>query len=338
MDVKESFDVDPEDPHHLQIKKGTGGIYGGLEPGDMLANLFQQVPELCQFANLDLQVVFNKDSSRVGPKEWVQIAKILDRNRQAYDAFLVVHGTDTMAYTASALSLMLQGFRKPILLTGSQLPLASPRSDARQNLIDALTCATAAYSPPHVALNEVAVCFGGKLMRGNRAQKVNSSNYQAFDSPTYPHLAALGVDVEWNERYLLRVEGGYRPRFNLEPCVIRIPIVPGSDPRIAYGDLAERGVKGVVLEAFGVGNMPDLPQQGWMPWLRQQTKQGLQVYLASQCHLGPLNPELYRSGALAVQMGVEAGPAMTPECAVVKMMLCLAYPDIPLGLPLAGEL
>ncbi|KAF6261849.1 Asparaginase/glutaminase [Scenedesmus sp. NREL 46B-D3] len=323
MDAKESFDVDPEDPHHLQIKKGTGGIYSGLEPGDMLANLFQQVPELCQFANLDLQVVFNKDSSRMGPREWVQIAKILDKNRQAYDAFLVVHGTDTLAYTAAALSLMLQGFRKPILLT---------EPDRCADLCHS------AYTPPHMALSEVAVCFGGKLMRGNRAQKVNSSNYQAFDSPTYPHLAALGVDVEWNERYLLRVEGGYRPRFNLEPAVIRIPIVPGSDPRVAYGDLAERGVKGVVLEAFGVGNMPDLPQQGWMPWLRQQTKKGLQVYLASQCHLGPLNPELYRSGAMAVQMGVEAGPQMTPECAVVKMMLCLAYPDIPLGLPLAGEL
>lgn len=341
MDAVQSFEVDPHDvPHQPPVlKRGTGGIYGGLEPGVMLSNLFQQVPELCTFANLDLQVVFNKDSSRVGPKEWVQIARLLDKNRQAYDAFLVVHGTDTMAYTASALSLMLVGFRKPIVMTGSQLPLSSPRSDARQNLIDALTCATASFKPPHVApLSEVAVCFGGRLMRGNRARKVNSSTYQAFDSPGFPHLATLGVDVEWNERFLLRAEGGYVPRFKLEPAVLRVPVVPGSDPRTAYGDLVDRGVKGIVLEAFGVGNFPDLPQQGWVPWLRQQTRKGLQVYLASQCHLGPLNPELYKSGALALEMGVEAGPQMTPECAVVKMMLCLAYPDIPLGQPLAGEL
>eukprot|EP00879_Flechtneria_rotunda_P027314 GHRR01029258.1.p1 GENE.GHRR01029258.1~~GHRR01029258.1.p1 ORF type:complete len:383 (+),score=131.02 GHRR01029258.1:795-1943(+) len=212
MDVQQSFEAVPEHPAQLLLKKGTGGSYKGLVPGDMLTNLFQQVPELCKFANLDLQVVFNKDSSNVGPKEWTQIAKLLDKNRQAYDAFLVVHGTDTMAYTASAISLMLQGFKKPVVFTGSQLPLSSPRSDARQNLIDALTCATAAAKPPHVSLQEVAVCFGGKLMRGNRTRKVNSSNYQAFDSPGYPHLAALGVDVDWNERYLLRVEGGYQPR------------------------------------------------------------------------------------------------------------------------------
>eukprot|EP00775_Hariotina_reticulata_P006054 gene6054-6292_t len=325
MDVGESFEPDPDDPMNLHLKKGTGGSYGSLVPGDMLANLFQVVPELCSFANLDLQ-------------EWVQTAKLLDKHRHQYDAFLVVHGTDTMAYTASALSLMLLGFRKPIVMTGSQLPLSSPRSDARQNLIDALTCATAASKPPHVSLNEVALCFGGKLMRGNRSQKVNSSNYQAFDSPGYPHLATLGVEVEWNERYLLKVEGSYRPRFKIDPAVIRVPVVPGSDPRVAYGDLVDRGIRGVVLEAFGVGNIPDLPAAGWMPWLRQQTRKGLQVYLASQCHLGPLHPELYKSGAMAMEMGVEAGPQMTPECAVVKMMLCLAYRDIPLTVPLAGEL
>lgn len=268
----------------------------------------------------------------------MNIAKILDRNRHDYDAFLVVHGTDTLAYTASALSLMLLGFRKPIIVTGSQLPLLMPRSDARQNLLDSITCATAPYTPPYVNLQEVAVCFGGKLMRGNRAQKVNSSAYQAFESPSYPNLATLGVDVDWDLRYLLKVEGVYRPRFKLDPKVIRIPIVPGSIPRMAYGNLSERGVRGVVLEAFGVGNMPDTQKDGWMSWLKDQRKKGLQVYLGSQCVNGPLHPELYRSGSLALQLGVEAGPQMTPECAVVKMMLCLCYRDIPLGVPLAGEM
>eukprot|EP01026_Neomeris_dumetosa_P010293 TRINITY_DN13836_c0_g1_i11.p1 TRINITY_DN13836_c0_g1~~TRINITY_DN13836_c0_g1_i11.p1 ORF type:complete len:476 (+),score=54.06 TRINITY_DN13836_c0_g1_i11:39-1430(+) len=336
MDPGQSYESDQEGLHLI---RGTGGSYkGSLQPGDLLSNLKEVVPEMSVFGNLHLEVAFNKDSSRVGPQDWVRLAKLLDANRHKYDAFLVIHGTDTMAYTASALSMMMLGFKKPVILTGSQLPLAMPRSDARQNLIDSITCATSYFSPPHVELQEVGICFGGKLMRGNRAQKVNSSQYAAFDSPSYPHLASLGVDIEWNMRFLLRPEGAYRPRFKLNPNVIRIPIVPGCDPCKAYGDLISRGVKGVVLEAFGVGNMPDQESAGWLPWLRDQRSKGLQVYLASQCTNGPLQPELYHSGSVALALGVEAGPQMTPECAVVKMMLCMAYPDIPPGVPLAGEM
>jgi L-asparaginase len=124
----------------------------------------------------------------------------------------------------------------------------------------------------------------------------------------------------------------------LDPAVIRVPIVPGSDPRVAYGDLMDRGVRGIVLETFGVGNMPDGDTAGWIPWLRKQRKSGLYVYLATQCLQGPLQPELYKSGLAALSMGVEAGPQMTPECAVIKMMQCLKYRDIPLGVPIAGEM
>lgn len=339
MDPDTSYNEIEGEATHL--KAGTGGHYKtGLQPGALLQDLLQVVPELRVFANMDVKVMFNKDSSRVGPKEWTQLAKELDKMRDVYDAFVVVHGTDTLPFTASALSLMLAGFGKPIVLTGSQLPLAMPRSDARQNLIDSLTCATARFAPPHVNFREVGVCFGGKLMRGNRCQKVHTNQYMAFDSPTYPSLATLGVEVEWNERFLLLQHGysAYRPRFKLDPNVIRIPIVPGTDPRKAYGDLFGRGVHGVILEAFGVGNMDDRSSQGWIPWLRQQTKKGLAVYLTSQCTGGELHPELYKSGSVALQMGVESGPQMTVECAVVKMMLCLAYPDLPLSQPIAGEL
>jgi len=222
------------------------------------------------------------------------------------------------------------------VVTGSQVPLAMPRSDARQNLIDSLTCAVAAHYPPHVPLQEVCVCFGGKLYRGNRAQKQHTATYQAFASPSYPHLAQLGVDVEWNRASLLQVEGVYRPRFALDPRVLRVPIVPGVDPQVAYGDMYDRGVRGCILEAFGVGNMPD--KDAWMPWLRTQRKKGLVVYLRSQSAVGPLAPHLYKSGSMALKLGVEAGPQMTPECAVVKLMLCLKHPDLPMGMPLAGEL
>lgn len=338
MDPESAFEED--ESHNLRARAGlTESSYkGSLGPGEMLSSLLTMVPELERFANVDLTVLFNKDSSRVGPADWVRIARALHAQRQHYDAFVVVHGTDTLAYTAAALSLMLSGFKKPIILTGSQLPLRAPRSDARQNLLDSIQVATSAFSPPHVSLEEVAVCFGGKLMRGNRTQKVHSAAYQAFDSPTYPHLATLGIDVDWNRRVLLRVEGAYKPRFKLDPRVIRIPVVPGSDPRTAYGDLYGRGVRGVVLEAFGVGNLPDQSGDGWLPWLKDQTAKGLQVCLASQCVTGPLQPALYRAGQLAAQMGVEAGPSMTPECAAVKLMFCLRHPDLALGVPLAGEL
>ncbi|PSC69818.1 L-asparaginase 1 [Micractinium conductrix] len=342
MDAAASYVQDVEG--HMVLKQGTGGMYHkpgrseALRPGKMLGNLLTQVPELKSFASLDLKVVFNLDSSNVGPKQWVQLAKLLDAQRDNYDSFLVAHGTDTLAYTASALSLMLAGFRKPIVVTGSQLPLALPRSDARQNLLDSLCCATASFSPPHVHLQEVAVCFGGRLLRGNRTQKTNSSAYQAFDSLNYPHLAAMGVDVEWNTRAMLNVEGVYRPRFQLDPNVMRVPIIPGPDPRAMYGDLAARGVKGIVLESFGVGNMPDHVDSGWLPWLKEQRRKGVMVYLSSQCAVGPLHPQLYKSGSSALKLGVESGPQMTPECAVVKLMLCLAYRDLPLGMPLAGEL
>lgn len=319
------------------LAPGTGGSYkGGLRPGTMLRNMLQFVPELSAFANIDLKIAFNMDSSRVGPDEWRQLASLLDKYRGEYDAFIVVHGTDTMAYTASALSLMLAGFRKPIVLTGSQLPLAQPRSDARQNLVDAV-CA-AVDTPHHNRLQEVAICFGGKLLRGNRAQKVDSSCYQAFGSPSYSELAVLGVDIDWRPDKLLQVATMYTPRLDLNPRVLRVPIVPGSNPSTNYGDLAGRGVAGIVLEAFGVGNMPDGDAHRWLPWLREQRAEGLQVYLSSQCTNGTLQPELYRSGSVAIELGIQAAPLMTPECASVKMMLVLAYPNLKMGVPLAGEM
>ncbi|WZN63735.1 L-asparaginase [Chloropicon roscoffensis] len=345
MDPNQSYIE--EGPGNVHLKEGTGGNYpasDNLQPGEVLSDLLTAVPELTNFAHLDVEIVFNMDSCRLGPKQWIQLAKLLDRERRNYDAFLIVHGTDTMSFTAAALSLMLKGFKKPIVLTGSQLPLAMPRSDARQNLIDSITCATAAcltnpLSRYPVHFEEVAICFGGKLMRGNRTRKVHSSVYRAFDSPMYPNLAELGVEVDWNHSNLLEAGADvYQPRFKLNTNVIRVPICPGVDPRKAYGDLHGRGVRGIVLEAFGVGNMPDNNSHGWLPWLKQQRKKGLLVYLCSQCSAGNLHPELYRSGSVALNMGIESGRQMTPECAVIKMMFCLEYPDIPLSQPIAGEL
>ena len=324
--------------YQRRVKKGTGGNYDNkLGPRSLLTDILSAVPELSAFAKLRVRVLFNKDSCQIVPSDWVFIAKALHEAREEYDAFVLVHGTDTLAYTTSALSLMLANFGKPIIVTGSQLPLAMPRSDARQNLIDSVSCATAGFVPPFISVNEVAVCFGGKLMRGNRVRKVSATIYSAFSSPSFPDLAHLGVGIDFNPQLLLNVkEKEYTPRFKINPNVIRISIIPGCDPNKAYGDLYERGVRGIVLEAFGVGNMPN--DEFWIPWLRVQRKKGLAVYLSSQCERGTLHPELYMAGSFALEMGVKGGPMMSPECAVVKLMLALANDDVDLTVPLAGEL
>ncbi len=185
MDVESSFDSSG------QLRAGTGGTYRrALRPGKLLGDILEHVPELRRLADLDVIVAMNKDSARVGPKEWIQIAKLLHRKRNEFDAFCIVHGTDTMAYTGAALSLMLAGFRKPVVLTGSQLPMMRARSDARANLLDSVQCAVDGV------LEEFAICFGGTLLRANRAQKTSSTAYRAFESPTHPALANLGVDIE----------------------------------------------------------------------------------------------------------------------------------------------
>lgn len=188
------------------------------------------------------------------------------------------------------------------------------------------------------------MCFGGLLLRANRTRKTSATIYSAFGSPQYPALAKLGVGIEWKQEAMLQHGNGgsslstYTPRLKLNPNVLRIPIVPGCEPKKAYGDLYSRGVRGIVLEAFGVGNMPWTRQTGWIPWLRSQRKQGMAIYLTSQCESGVLHPELYKTGSLALELGAESGPMMTPECAVVKLMLCLAHPNLPISQPLAGEI
>lgn len=325
--------MDPATSFDSSGRLQRGGNYKtGLRPGALLANLLDNFPELRSIANLEVTVPLNLDSSRVGPEHWLKLARLLDKNRDVYHGFVVIHGTDTMSYTASALSLMLAGFSRPVVFTGSQIPMAMSRSDARQNLVDAVTVACTDK------LNEVAICFGGTLLRANRALKTNSSAYRAFSSPSYPPLATLGVDVEWNTTALWKDPGVYRPRIKLKKNVVRIPVVPGVTPQIAYGDLVARGVRGAIIEAFGVGNIPDQKSSGWMDWFKDQRKKGLEVYLASQCLTGPLNPELYRSGSTAMSFGAKTTRRMTAETAVVKMMLCLAYSDLHISYPLAGEL
>jgi L-asparaginase len=330
----ESFTTTDAQKREGEVVPVAGGKYRPLGASGYLLDILEVIPELHDFADIDVTVLMNKDSSEMNHEDWIALARALDASRGAYDAFIVVHGTDTMAFTASALSLMLVGFGKPIVLTGSQLPLAMARSDARQNLIDALTCCVASVScGGTVNFAEVAICFGGTLLRGNRTQKTSATLYAAFHSPSYPALARLGVGVDWNHARLLSATSKYAPKFTLDDNVIRIPIIPGLDHERAYGDLHARGIRGIILEAFGVGNFP----KGIITWLAGQKSKGLSVYLSTQCHTGELRPELYAAGLGALAMGAKSGPVMTSECAVVKMMLSLADDSVSLVKDYAGE-
>lgn len=308
------------------------GHVGKLGAGGMLANIISTVPEVLEIADVDAQSVMNVDSCEIGPDDWIHLAKILDKNREFYHGFVVIHGTDTMVYTGAALSLLLQGFDKAIVMTGAQVPLAQPRSDARQNLLDAVTVAASGK------LREVAISFGGLLHRANRAVKLASSAYNAFDSPTYARLAEIGSTVEWNDTALLIPTERYTPRFQLDKSVVRIPVVPGLCPESAFGDLSTRGVRGMVVEAFGLGNVPVNNGTRWLEWLGHMQAKGVLVYIGSQCMKGPLNTTLYKNGVGFVDVKLQSSKRMTAETAMVKLMLCLASPEIDVHSPLAGEL
>ena len=276
-----------------------------------MKSLKEAVPELRRIARLTVTIPFNKDSADVGPADWLRLAKRIHRDRGRFGGFVVVHGTDTMSFTAAALSFCLAGLSLPIVLTGSQRPLHEVRSDARQNLIDAVGCATSGK------LREVAICFGSRLLRGNRARKLSTSRYDAFASWGYPDLARMGLFVEWNDGALLPAQDEYLPTFDLETKVVRIAVVPGSKP-----SLFERlRPKGVLLEGFGTGNVPG---EGWVAAIERWRKNGVLVVLASQCVEGPVDPSLYRTGQRALDAGALSAGRMIPEAALVKMMVCIA--------------
>ena len=224
---------------------------GALRPGAALEGVFRYIPEALELADIESRVLYNEDSANMQVAHWQALAQEIAVSIDHYDGVVVIHGTDTMAYTACALSFMLQGLRKPVVLTGAQRPLGEIRSDARLNLIDAFTAA--AEGPP-----EVMVCFDSKLFRGNRCTKVKVAEYDAFESPNFPILGSLGVNVHMAPG--LKPRGPERLRDALEPKVFLLKLFPGIDPALCRSMLA--GVKGLVLEAFGAGNFPLEPSGG----------------------------------------------------------------------------
>lgn len=296
--MKRTADGYVPEPGYLQQQMGT-----------MPELLHESMPEyvIHEYAPL-------LDSSNMTPREWVEIARDLARNYEQYDGFIVLHGTDTMAYTASALPFMFDGLRKPVVITGSQIPLCEIRNDARENLITSLLIASTFVVP------EVCLYFGGKLLRGCRSTKVSADGFAAFDSPNFPPLGAAGIEIEVNWA-LVRQAGDdaslsvHDPKTS--PVVSAMRLFPGISPELVRNVLRPP-LQGLVLEAYGVGNGPDQDHE-FLSALQEATARGVVIVDCTQCLEGTVNLGEYAAGSAIARTGVISGHDMTAEAALAKL-------------------
>ncbi len=320
----------------------TGGTFGmmpmepyrTLAPADIQKNILTYLPEIEKIANIDFEVAFNIDSANIQIHHWQTLAQIIYENYAEYDGFVIIHGTDAMVYTANALSFILQGLAKPVILTGSQRPLAQIRSDARSNLVNSLELAT--FDIP-----EVAIFFGTQLYRGNRTVKISSTHYEAFSSPNYPRLAEVGLDISISKNILTP---GPSLKFydNFDNRVLCIRFHPGLNIEFLESILAT-SIRAVVIEALGVGNLAT-EENSLIPWFEKMKKAGKLVVISSQSPYGRVDLNLYKGGEMIQKAGGISAYDMTPTATVVKLMWLLGqYKDDlrkvteSLLNPLAGE-
>jgi len=312
---------------HLMYTGGTIGSVelphgGGLHPIDF-EHLNQHIPELGRL-DVDIEVVSvgqPKDSSDMRPADWAGMAKHIFSNHGSVDGFVILHGTDTMAYTASALSFMLQGLRKPVVLTGSQLPIGKIRTDGKENVLSAIEVAATQHEGVPL-LQEVAVYFEYKLFRGNRIRKYSTEHFHAYVSPNYPVLAEAGVDIQFNAAALFRPKAGELQSLpEMDAAVLPLRLFPGI-PSSLYEQMGlSRSVRAVVLETFGFGNAPF--DSGLMEQIERWLQAGVFVMQISQCWHGSLSPGKYKTGKAMQDLGVFNGRDLSFEAALVKCMHAL---------------
>lgn len=258
------------------------------------------------------------DSANMRPSNWLTIAKDIRDQYDQFDGFVVIHGTDTMAYTSSALPFLLQGLDKPVVLTGSQIPLSEIRNDARENLITSMQVAADPTVP------EVTICFGDFLLRGCRARKITSNGFDAFQSPNYPPLARIGAQIDLNRSLIRDVQsGGIRLTVEEDqsPQVAAFRLFPGINHEI-LNNLFRPPLRGIVIEAFGVGNAPSNDAE-FLKVIRQATDRGVVVVICTQCNQGRVDLGDYASGRALRKAGAIGGLDMTAEAALAKLYFLL---------------
>lgn len=307
----------------------TGGTIGMIEnPKTFVFESFDfehlrsHFPEIERFNfNIDT-IVFNPplDSSDVMPSHWQQLVNIIEKKYAAYDGFVILHGTDTMAYTASALSFMIQNLTKPIVLTGAQLPIGKLRTDAKENLITAIEIAAQQDSEGNAYVPEVAIFFQNELFRGNRSSKINAENFKAFQSFNYPALAKSGVHIRYNETEIRKPESNQPTQFfyNLNTDIAILKLFPGITPEVVKATLQIPHIKAVVLETFGSGNAPQVPW--FIDAIRQTIDRGVVVVNVTQCIIGSVEMKRYGTGNELLKVGVISAHDMTLETTLAKLM------------------
>jgi L-asparaginase len=290
-----------------------------LEPFNF-STIREHIPELKQL-NCHIEFyAFHKpiDSSNVQPDFWTELTTVIEKKYNSYDGFVILHGTDTMAYTASALSFMLENLSKPIILTGSQLPLGVIRTDAKRNLITTIEIAAAKTVVP-----EVCIYFSNQLFRGNRAEKFTSSKFDAFQSPNYPALAEAGTEIRFNKNAIHKNSTGkfkvYHHGFDINIAVVRV--YPGLSKATLESTLATKGLKAVVLETYGSGNAPT--NSWFISSLEKAITRGVVILNVSQCSGGIVEQGKYETSFHLKKIGVISGGDVTREAAVCKLMFLL---------------
>jgi L-asparaginase len=262
------------------------------------------------------------DSSNMSPSFWIELAKIIEKNYEAFDGFIVLHGSDTMAYTASALSFMLENLNKPVIFTGSQLPIGMIRTDGRENFINSIEIAAASEQETPL-VPEVAICFDNKLYRGNRTTKFNAEHFGAFVSGNYPVLAEIGVYIKYHGDLILK------PNFKklkvhkeLDENIAILKLFPGINQNIVRNTLTTPGLKAVILETFGAGNAPTV--RWFLDLLKEAVDNGIILFNVTQCKGGKVDIGKYETSAELGKIGVIGGADITTESAVTKLMYLLA--------------
>ena len=294
---------------------------GALEPFKF-EHLLSNVPELAQFSTHIATYQFTPpiDSSNMSPRLWIELTHIIADNYDKYGGFVILHGTDTMAFTASALSYMLENLTKPVILTGSQLPIGQLRTDGKENLITSIEIASAKHPDGRAIMPEVGIYFNGHLMRGNRTTKQSADNFNAFESFNYPHLADAGVNISYREDLILKPDYSkpMTPHFRLDNNVIVFTIFPGIREDLVRHVIATPNLRSIVMRTFGSGNAPQSP---WLiKALKEASANGKTIINISQCMAGSVEMGRYDTGYQLKSAGVISGHDSTVESAVTKLM------------------